>query len=111
MKFGSSGSGLSTRNGSTSEVLRELADREGPRRVGVLEPAEVPVNRNVRCCTLSANWDMGSFILMDRLADATLGAGMLHVQGFHTYQFDGDNIRHGLNKDLGFTDFRAESVV
>jgi adenylyl-sulfate kinase len=29
---------------------------------------------------------------------------MLNEQGFATYLLDGDNIRHGLNKDLGFTD-------
>ncbi|MGH6833285.1 MAG: elongation factor 1-alpha C-terminal domain-related protein, partial [Methyloceanibacter sp.] len=28
----------------------------------------------------------------------------LHAMGRHTYLLDGDNIRHGLNKDLGFTD-------
>jgi bifunctional enzyme CysN/CysC len=27
----------------------------------------------------------------------------LHVMGYHTYLLDGDNVRHGLNKDLGFT--------
>ncbi|HUD41438.1 MAG TPA: sulfate adenylyltransferase subunit CysN [Dokdonella sp.] len=27
----------------------------------------------------------------------------LHALGVHTYLLDGDNIRHGLNKDLGFT--------
>jgi bifunctional enzyme CysN/CysC len=27
----------------------------------------------------------------------------LHAQGRHTYLLDGDNVRHGLNKDLGFT--------
>lgn len=27
----------------------------------------------------------------------------LTQQGYHTYLLDGDNIRHGLNKDLGFT--------
>lgn len=26
----------------------------------------------------------------------------LFEQGFHTYLLDGDNVRHGLNKDLGF---------
>ena len=31
--------------------------------------------------------------------------------GFHTYLLDGDNIRHGLNKDLGFTDAdRIENI-
>lgn len=35
----------------------------------------------------------------------------LHEAGLHTYNLDGDNVRHGLNKDLGFTDeARAENV-
>ncbi|MCP3739197.1 adenylyl-sulfate kinase [Rossellomorea sp. BNER] len=28
----------------------------------------------------------------------------LHVLGIHTYRLDGDNIRHGLNYDLGFSE-------
>ncbi|MDB2653753.1 sulfate adenylyltransferase subunit CysN [Luminiphilus sp.] len=28
---------------------------------------------------------------------------ILHEQGFRTYILDGDNVRHGLSKDLGFT--------
>ena len=35
----------------------------------------------------------------------------LHALGRHTYVLDGDNIRHGLNKDLGFTDAdRVENI-
>ena len=35
----------------------------------------------------------------------------LHEQGKRTYILDGDNIRHGLNKDLGFTDTdRVENI-
>ena len=35
----------------------------------------------------------------------------LHGLGRHTFVLDGDNIRHGLSKDLGFTDAdRAENV-
>ncbi|MFC4276066.1 sulfate adenylyltransferase subunit CysN [Achromobacter aloeverae] len=35
----------------------------------------------------------------------------LHAQGYHTYILDGDNVRHGLNKDLGFTDAdRVENI-
>ncbi|MFW9616590.1 adenylyl-sulfate kinase [Aquabacterium sp.] len=35
----------------------------------------------------------------------------LHEQGWHTYILDGDNIRQGLNKDLGFTDAdRVENI-
>jgi bifunctional enzyme CysN/CysC len=35
----------------------------------------------------------------------------LHAMGRHTYMLDGDNVRHGLNKDLGFTDVdRVENI-
>lgn len=36
---------------------------------------------------------------------------LLHANGRHTYILDGDNMRHGLNKDLGFTDEdRVENI-
>ena len=111
------------------------------------------------------NRETGSFILIDRLTNATVAAGMLayalrrasniHWQaldidrssrarmkhqkpgvlwftglsgsgkstianiveqklfamGRHTYVLDGDNVRHGLNRDLGFTDAdRVENI-
>jgi len=111
------------------------------------------------------NRDTGSFILIDRLNNNTVGAGMLdfalrrahnihlqhtdidkaaravskgqkpcvlwftglsgsgkstvanlvekklHAQGYHTYLLDGDNVRHGLNRDLGFTEAdRVENI-
>ena len=35
----------------------------------------------------------------------------LAQKGFHTFLLDGDNIRHGLNKDLGFTEAdRIENI-
>jgi len=35
----------------------------------------------------------------------------LHVDGRHTYLIDGDNVRHGLNRDLGFTEVdRVENI-
>ena len=35
----------------------------------------------------------------------------LHEEGYHTYLLDGDNVRHGLNKDLGFTpEDRVENI-
>lgn len=109
--------------------------------------------------------DLGGFILIDRLSNATVGAGMVHFAlrradnihhqatdvgkprraemkgqkpcvvwftglsgagkstianlvevklaelGHHTYLLDGDNVRHGLNNDLGFTDAdRVENI-
>ena len=111
------------------------------------------------------NKDLGGFILIDRMSNRTVGAGMLrfalrrsqnihwqaldvdkaaraaakgqkarvvwftglsgagkstianlvekrlHAEGRHTYLLDGDNVRHGLNKDLGFTEAdRVENI-
>ena len=42
---------------------------------------------------------------------ANIAEAMLHAQGAHTIMLDGDNVRHGLNKDLGFTDAdRVENI-
>ncbi len=112
-----------------------------------------------------SNRETGSFILIDRYTNSTVGAGMidfglrrasnivwqamdihkatraeqkgqkpcvlwftglsgagkstvanlvekkLFAEGRHTYTLDGDNVRHGLNKDLGFTDAdRVENI-
>jgi bifunctional enzyme CysN/CysC len=113
----------------------------------------------------TSNGQTGGFILIDRLSNATLGAGVidfglrraqnlsyqsfdvnrqvrarmkgqdptivwftglsgsgkstianlvekrLTAEGRHCYILDGDNVRHGLNKDLGFTDeARVENI-
>jgi bifunctional enzyme CysN/CysC len=42
---------------------------------------------------------------------ANLVEKQLHAQGRRTYILDGDNVRHGLNKDLGFTEQdRVENI-
>ena len=42
---------------------------------------------------------------------ANLVEKKLYDMGRHTYALDGDNVRHGLNKDLGFTDAdRVENI-
>lgn len=42
---------------------------------------------------------------------ANLVDKQLHALGHHTFILDGDNVRHGLNKDLGFTDAdRVENI-
>ena len=111
------------------------------------------------------NRETGSFILVDRETDHTVGAGMISFalrratnihreplaadkslrarmkhqspcilwftglsgsgkstiaravearltgSGYHTYMLDGDNLRHGINRDLGFTDAdRVENI-
>ena len=41
----------------------------------------------------------------------TWSSSKLHARGVHTALLDGDNVRHGLNKDLGFTDAdRVENI-
>ena len=42
---------------------------------------------------------------------ANLVEKKLHALGKHTFLLDGDNVRHGLNRDLGFTDAdRVENI-
>ncbi len=42
---------------------------------------------------------------------ANLVEAALHARGAHTITLDGDNVRHGLNKDLGFTETdRVENI-
>jgi len=42
---------------------------------------------------------------------ANLVERKLHAIGHHTYVLDGDNVRHGLNRDLGFTEAdRVENI-
>ncbi len=125
----------------------------------------VSLDRQVAFDPYTENRDTGGFILIDRMTNNTVGAGMLHFalrrsqnihlqhvdvdkaarsalkgqkacvlwftgfsgagksaianalekrlasMGRHTYLLDGDNVRHGLNKDLGFTDAdRVENI-
>lgn len=42
---------------------------------------------------------------------ANLVESRLHLHGAHTMMLDGDNVRHGLNRDLGFTESdRVENI-
>ena len=42
---------------------------------------------------------------------ANLVEKRLHADGRHTYLLDGDNVRHGLNRDLGFSEIdRIENI-
>jgi bifunctional enzyme CysN/CysC len=125
----------------------------------------IALDRPVAFDAYKDNRDTGGFILIDRMSNNTVGAGMLHfalrrshnihVQhvdvdkaarsklmgqkpvvlwftglsgagkstianlvekrlhalGRHSYLLDGDNVRHGLNRDLGFTEGdRVENV-
>jgi bifunctional enzyme CysN/CysC len=125
----------------------------------------VSVDRPIAFDSYATNRDMGGFVIIDRLTNNTVGAGMLHFAlrrsdnvhwqaldvtkeahaalkghrpcvvwftglsgagkstvanlverqlhalGVHTALLDGDNIRHGLNRDLGFTEAeRVENI-
>ncbi|CDG55998.1 Bifunctional enzyme NodQ (Includes: Sulfate adenylyltransferase subunit 1; Adenylyl-sulfate kinase) [Halomonas sp. A3H3] len=143
--------------------LEHLAAKKLPLNgIGV---CNLSLNRAVAFDAYKDNRDTGGFILIDRMTNNTVGAGMLHfalrrsqnihmqhvdidkqaralakaqkpavlwftglsgagkstianlvekklfTHGQHTYLLDGDNVRHGLNRDLGFTDAdRVENV-
>lgn len=58
-----------------------------------------------RCIWLTGLSASGKSTLADLLERRLFAAGA------HTYVLDGDNVRHGLNKDLGFSDNdRAENI-
>lgn len=64
-------------------------------------------NKNQRPCLL---WFTG----LSGSGKSTIANALdvaLHEQGYHTFLLDGDNVRHGLNKDLGFSDAdRVENI-
>jgi bifunctional enzyme CysN/CysC len=143
-------------------MQRLAAKTLGLNEIGVVT---VTLDRQVPFDPYAENRDMGAFILIDRLSNDTIAAGMLHfalrrsqnvhwqsievskaarvamnhhgagvvwltglsgagkstlanvierklhASGVRTFLLDGDNIRHGLNKDLGFTEAdRIENV-
>lgn len=140
-----------------------LAARELP--MNGIAAVHLSVDRPLPFAPYAQSRALGGFILIDRLTQATVGAGMidfalrrdhnlhwqaldvnrvaraalkhqqprcvwltglsgagkstianllekrLHAQGRHTYVLDGDNVRHGLNRDLGFTEAdRVENI-
>jgi len=75
---------------------------------------EVDVNRHVRAKNKNQKPCVIWFTGLSGAGKSTIAnlvEKKLHLQGKHTYLLDGDNIRHGLNKDLGFTaEDRVENV-
>lgn len=69
--------------------------------------AERSVNKNQKPCLL---WFTG----LSGSGKSTIANALdvaLHNRGYHTFLLDGDNVRHGLCKDLGFSDDdRVENI-
>jgi adenylyl-sulfate kinase len=69
--------------------------------------AERSVNKNQKPCLL---WFTG----LSGSGKSTIANALdvsLHSRGYHTFMLDGDNVRHGLCRDLGFSDGdRVENI-
>ncbi|KMQ75026.1 adenylyl-sulfate kinase [Marinobacter subterrani] len=69
--------------------------------------AERSVNKNQKPCLL---WFTG----LSGSGKSTIANALdvaLHKRGYHTFLLDGDNVRHGLCKDLGFSDDDREENI
>ena len=69
--------------------------------------AERSVNKNQKPCLL---WFTG----LSGSGKSTIANALdvaLHTRGYHTFLLDGDNVRHGLCKDLGFSDDDREENI
>ncbi|HEV7322474.1 MAG TPA: sulfate adenylyltransferase subunit CysN [Ensifer sp.] len=72
------------------------------------------INKNARAAlnhqTPRVLWFTG-FSGSGKSTIANIVEKMLHSKGKHTFLLDGDNVRHGLNRDLGFTEEdRVENI-
>ncbi|OYD23035.1 adenylyl-sulfate kinase, partial [Oceanimonas baumannii] len=84
------------------------------RRSQNIHMQHVDVNKDARALTKSQKPAVLWFTGLSGAGKSTIAnlvEKKLHAQGNHTYLLDGDNVRHGLNKDLGFTDAdRVENI-
>jgi len=81
--------------------------RHGLRRADNLHWQELDVDRKVRAALKGQRPRCVWFTGLSGAGKSTIAnlveRGLL-ARGCHTYLLDGDNVRHGLNRDLGFTD-------
>ena len=75
-------------------------------QLAIEKPARA-AQKNQRACVLWFTGLSGA----GKSATANAVERRLHAMGRHSYTLDGDNLRHGLTRDLGFTDAdRVENV-
>ncbi|MEU1525479.1 sulfate adenylyltransferase subunit CysN [Nocardia rhamnosiphila] len=84
------------------------------RRAGNIHWQHIDIDKNVRAQAKGQQPAVVWFTGLSGAGKSTIAnivEKRLHEQGFHTYLLDGDNVRHGLNADLGFTDAdRVENI-
>lgn len=79
-----------------------------------LHPQRFAVNKSARCAQKKQRSGVIWLTGLSGAGKSTI-ANLLEVElyslGRHTYLLDGDHVRHGLNRDLGFSDAdRAENI-
>ena len=84
------------------------------RRAHNLQPQAFDVDKAARAALLAQQPTVLWLTGLSGAGKSTLAnrlASRLHLAGRATYVLDGDNLRHGLNRDLGFTDAdRVENI-
>jgi len=99
---------------STSATVGAGMIRFGLRRAGNLHRQTLSVSREARADLKSQRPCVLWFTGLSGAGKSTIAnlveSRLLNL-GRHTYLLDGDNVRHGLNRDLGFTDAdRVENI-
>ena len=98
----------------TNETVAAGMIRFGLRRATNIHWQALDVNKDARARAMGQKPCMLWFTGLSGAGKSTIAnlvEKKLHLMGHHTYLLDGDNVRHGLNRDLGFTDVdRVENI-
>jgi bifunctional enzyme CysN/CysC len=98
----------------SNETVAAGMIRFGLRRATNIHWQALDVNKDARARAMGQSPCMLWFTGLSGAGKSTIAnlvEKKLHLMGHHTYLLDGDNVRHGLNRDLGFTDVdRVENI-